>query len=179
MSSSWQKLFITGGTGDIGLKTIKRFEQFRANVDLRILCRRQDQADNFERRGFEAVIGHLDESVEELSHHMTGCHTLLLISPAIKNQEQQCLRAIDAAIEAGIHFFIKVSAADARHDVDVPWAKAHAVADDYLINKAQQHDIKFVVLRTSAFMQNLLTEAAPISKGFLPQACGSGKAGWM
>lgn len=179
MSGSSKRIFITGGTGDVGSKTIKLFEKSPSDVELRILCRREKQVEDFRTRDLSAVLGDLGQSVKQLSKLMSGCKTLILITAAIQDQEQQLKTAIDAAVVAGVSFIIKLSAADARHEVNVPWAKAHAVTDDYLTDQAKKHGIEFVLLKTSAFMQNLLTEAAPISKGFLPQACGSGKAGWM
>lgn len=177
MSKVPRRVFLTGATGDVGTQVLKILEQ--ESLPLRIICRRQKQADDFHQRGLDVVVGNLSDSVVTLSKHLSGSDTLLLLTAATPNQRQQCLNAIDAAVLAGVAWIVKISAADARDEGNVPWVKDHAAADRYLKEEAEEHGISWTILSASAFMQNLLAEAPAIRKGFLPQACGNGRAGWV
>lgn len=171
------KIFLTGATGDVGAQVLRRLED--EGADVRVMLRRQAQVDEFKGRGVDAVQCSFETSSAELAGHMGGCETLLLLTAAVPGQLQHSNGAVDAAFAAGVRWVVRISAADARDEGNVPWVKAHAAADRYLMGEAERFGRSWTVMSASAFMQNILSEAPAIRKGFLPQTCGHGRAGWM
>lgn len=177
MSIKSRRIFLTGATGDVGAQTLDILE--KSKISLRTISRRPEKAEQLRRRGVDAVVGNLNDSVQDLTGYLSDCDTLFLLTAAVQDQRKQCFNAIDAAVSAGIKWIVKVSAGDVRDDGNVPWAKDHAAADRYLVSEAEKHNISWTILSPSGFMQNLLSEAGAIRRGFLPQSCGNGRAGWV
>lgn len=187
MASSTGKVFITGSTGDVGTQLLNSLTS--SSIPVRVSCRRQQQVESFTKRfasntqtadiGCDAALCNLDESIPSLAGKMKGCSTLFLLTAATPNQLEQNTNAISAALEAGVRWIVRISAADARDDCNVPWVLAHAASDRYLKAECDKRGVQWTIISPSAFMTNLLSEADPIKKGFLPQTCGDGKAGWM
>ncbi|WP_116126345.1 SDR family oxidoreductase [Lewinella sp. IMCC34183] len=165
-------ILVTGATGDIGGKLCGLL--YDHQVPFRAMCRKQAQIDQFIRKGIEAVLGDF-ERPETLTGCMQGCDRLFLITPPDPRQVRWEKDAIDAAVRTGIHRIVKVSASDANLGSVVPWAKSHATIDHYL----RGADIAWTILKPTAFMQNFLSLAKSVSKGFLPQVAGKGKVGYI
>lgn len=177
MTTNQSKIFITGATGDISSQVVNLLQ--KENVPLRVICRRQNQVDAFQKRGIDAVLGNLDDNVNDLTEHMQGCDRLLLNAAATPSLLQHNRNTIDAAMKAGVKWIVKVSAGDARDEGNTPWVRGHFAADQYLRDTATQNQIFWTILKPSGFMQNVLQSAPAIQKGFYPQTSGDGKCGWM
>lgn len=187
MTTLPSKIFITGSTGDVGTHFLKNLTS--SSIPVRVSCRRQTQVETFTKRfssdpktsenGSDATLCNLDDPIPSLASKMQGCSTLFLLTAATPNQLEQNTNAISAALEAGVTWIVRISAADARDDCNVPWVLAHAASDRFLKKECDRRGVKWTIISPSAFMTNLLSEADPIRKGFLPQTCGDGKAGWM
>lgn len=172
-------VFVTGATGEIGSKLLSFLQS--SNTPTRVLCRRKDQADNFNQQLLvEAALGNLIQPVEALASHMSGCKTLFLLTPPGPNQLDMEINCINAAISSGtVEFIVKIAASDQRAETDVPWAKAHFFAEKYMREACDKAGVKWASLRPSGFMSNLLTTAPAIRKGFLPQTSGDGRDPWV
>lgn len=179
MLSQPAQVFLTGATGDVGSKTLKLLQS--TDTRCRVLCRRRAQADHFKAQsGVEAVVGNLDDTVDQLTSYIAGCTTFFLLTAPIPEQLAHERSAIDAAVATGtVKFIVKISASDARDDVNVPWAKAHAAAEKHLRMRCVEVGIKWTCLRASGFMSNFFQSAPAIQKGFLPQTSGNGRGGWV
>lgn len=173
------EVFLTGATGDVGSQTLKLLQA--TGTPCRVLCRRQAQADHFNaQKGVEAVVGNLNDTVEQLKSYMHGCKTFFLLTAPTPDQLAHEKDAIDAALATGtIGFIVKISAGDAREDCNVPWAKAHAAAELHLRERCEKSGVQWTNLRPSGFMTNFLQSAPAIKKGFLPQTSGNGRGGWV
>jgi uncharacterized protein YbjT (DUF2867 family) len=196
-SNSPDRVFVVGSTGDVGSQVLPLLQ--KASIPTRLLIRHQDKVkeinDTAQKKGTndltEAIHGDLTNTrADALSLSMRSCRTLLLITPATPTQLRQNKTAIDAAIltltsatgepaSDGINWIIRLSASDRRPKTSVPWAKAHYEADRYLEEQATKHGINWTVVAPSAFMSNVLELAPAVKRGFLPQASGDGKAGWV
>lgn len=181
------KIFVTGSTGDVGTQLLNSLTS--SSIPVRVSCRRQQQVNDFTQRfasnlqtadiGCDATLCSLDDPIPSLASKMAGCSALFLLTAATPNQLEQNTNAISSALEAGVRWIVRISAADARDDCNVPWVLAHAASDRFLKAECDKRGVQWTVISPSAFMTNLLSEADPIKKGFLPQTCGDGKAGWM
>lgn len=172
-------VFVTGATGEIGSKLLSLLQS--SNTPTRVLCRRQDQADKFNQQPLvEAALGNLNQSVEALASHVSGCKTFFLLTPPGPNQLDMEISCVNAAISSGtVEFIVKIAASDQRAETDVPWAKAHFFAEKYMREACDKAGVKWTSLRPSGFMSNLLTTAPAIRKGFLPQTSGDGRDPWV
>ncbi|KAK7713905.1 hypothetical protein SLS63_011857 [Diaporthe eres] len=111
---------------------------------------------------------------------MSGCKTLFLLTPAVPNQLDMEINAVNAAISSGtVEFVVKIAASDQRAETDVPWAKAHHFAEKYMREACDKAGIKWTSLRPTGFMSNYMTTAPAIQKGFLPQTSGNGRGPWV
>lgn len=181
MPSPTPTVFITGATGEIGTKLLSHLQS--SKVPTRVLCRRQDQVDKFNQQQqphVEAVLGNLNQPAGALASHMAGCKTLFLLTPPAANQLEMETSLINAAIAAGtVEHVVKIAASDQRPRTDVPWAKAHYFAEEYMREACDKAGVKWTSLRPSGFMSNLMTAAQAIRKGVLPQTSGDGRAPWV
>jgi uncharacterized protein YbjT (DUF2867 family) len=165
-------ILVTGATSVIGQKLCQLLAE--NNKSFRAMCRKEEQLENFRKRGIEAVLGKFEDT-ESMRSAMKGCTCLFLVSPPTENQLECETNAIDVAKQEQIAYIVKVSASDANLRSSVPWAKAHAHIDHHL----RASGIAWTILKPTAFMQNFLTQAKPISKGFLPQVGGNGLVGYI
>lgn len=165
-------ILVTGATGDIGGEVCRLLDE--AGTPFRAMCRKEEQREDFAKRGIDSVLGDFDRP-ETLPCAMEGCDTMLLVTPPTPPQVEQETAAIDAAKRAGLARIVKISAGDSNVNAPVPWARAHALIDHYL----RQSGLRWTSLRPSAFMQNFLWFKDPIAKGFLPQVAGDGALGWI
>jgi uncharacterized protein YbjT (DUF2867 family) len=165
-------ILITGATSVIGEKLCELLTE--NNKAFRALCRKKEQLQKFRKQGIDAVLGDFKDP-ESLRSAMKGCNSLFLISPPNEHQLESETRAIDIAKQEQIAYIVRVSASDANLRSSVPWAKAHAYIDHHL----RASGIAWTILKPTAFMQNFLTLAKPISKGYLPQVGGKGLAGYI
>jgi uncharacterized protein YbjT (DUF2867 family) len=165
-------ILITGATSDIGQKLCQLLTE--NEKPFRAMCRKEEQLEKLRKQGIEAVLGNFEDP-ESLREAMEGCTTLFLTSPPLENQVKCEKNAIDSAKLAGITYIVKISASDANLRSSVPWAKSHAEIDHHL----RHSGIEWTILKPTAFMQNFLSLAKPISKGILPQVAGDGLVGYI
>lgn len=165
-------MLITGATGDIGGLVVTALADSAAPI--RVMCRQREQVQQFAAKGLDAVIGDFGDPAS-LRSAMTGCEQLFLLSPDGTNQFVHDRDAIDAAVDAGVRHVLNVSTADANPRSAIPWARDHALADEHL----RRSDLAWTRLQPAAYMKNLLTEAAAIRRGWLPQTTGHGATAWI
>jgi len=165
-------ILITGATSNIGQKLCQLLAE--NNKPYRAMCRKEEQLEKLRKLGIDAVLGDFEDP-KSLRAAMQGCNCLFLTSPPTQNQVQCEKNAIDSAKQVGINYIVKISASDAHLQSSVPWAKSHAEIDHYL----RKSGIEWTILKPTAFMQNFLTLAKPISKGILPQVAGNGLVGYI
>ncbi|GLY16677.1 NAD(P)-dependent oxidoreductase [Kineosporia sp. NBRC 101677] len=167
-----ERALVIGATGAIGSALVQ--ELLASGAAVRVMCRRPEQVRAFTERGVDAVQASF-ENGEALREALQDCPQLFLNTPVGPEQYEQNRLAIDAAVEVGVRHVVKVSASDANPHSAIPWARDHALADQYL----ERSGLAWTVLKASAFISNLLTEAAAIRRGWLPQTSGNGATAWV
>ncbi|MGN8001121.1 NmrA family NAD(P)-binding protein [Sphingomonas sp. 22176] len=165
-------IFLTGATGSIG-GNLARILAARG-VKAKALVRKAEDAQRLRAMGHDPVIGDL-ATPDALVAALSGCDTLILLPPPLKNQIELEANALSAACDAGLSRVVKISAGDANIASPVPWAKAHALGELAL----HRSGLRWTILRASAFYQNFEKLAVPIRKGVSPISAGSGNAAFI
>ncbi len=166
------EILVTGATGGIGRDLVDALAA--AGAPVRAMCRRPEQIRAFTDRGIHAVHGDFTDP-DSLERAMNGCDRVFLLTFPGREQQTHGHRGIEAARRAGVERVVHLGAADADPRSPVPWAVAPAQTDAEL----KASGLEWTLLRPSAFMQNLLSSAAPVRRGLLPQASGRGAVGWI
>lgn len=182
MPSQTPTVFLTGATGDIGSQTLTLLQS--THTPTRALCRRRAQVDtlnnNPQQPGVTAILGNLNDPPAVLASAIAGSSTLLLITAPGPQQLAQEKAVIDAALASGtVRHIVKIGASDQRPETDVPWARVHFFAEEYLRERCAAAGVSWTAVRPSGFMGNLWPSAPAVRKGVLPQTSGDGRAGWV
>lgn len=167
-----QTVLITGATGGIGRQLLD--ELLRVGQTVRALCRRQQQVEEFQTRGVEAVRGDLGDR-PSLEAAMAGVDRVFLLTFPSKTQREHGRNAVEAAVAAGVRSVVHLSTADANLTSAIPWASAPARTDAQL----KTSGLGWTLLKPTAFMQNILQSAAAVRHGVLPHTTGRGVVGWI
>lgn len=151
-------ILVTGATGNVGSETVRLLADRQQPV--RALMR---DASRLQRAGVDVATGDFDDP-GSLDAAMDGVDTVVLVSPAIPQQE---ISAIDAAARAGVTHVIKVTS-KASADSPVERRRGQTQIEQHL----QASGLAWTLLRSNAYLQNLLA-LAPIVKqtsGFVMSA---------
>ena len=162
---------ITGATGDVGGRTLRLLKE--AGIDVRAVARRPDQISRFAEQGTEAALAGFDD-VDALTAAFAGSDQLLLITAPSPRQAVHGRNAVQAAKRAGVRAITHLSTADGSPESPAPWARANWHTDQLV----KISGLEWTILRSSAFMSNLLQSAAPIARGWYPQTTGRGAVPW-
>lgn len=163
-----QRVLVTGATSGVGGEVVRLLAG--SGVAVSAMHRRREQAGDLRALGAEPVLADYDDQ-RSLQAAMKGCSDVFLVTPPLQGQFPRDQRAIDAAVTAGVHRVVRLSASDSNRTTKVPWARDHARADHYLADSG----LRWTVLRASGFMENLAAAAPMVRRGFLPQAGGAGE----
>lgn len=136
------KILIIGANGQIGTRLVKQLKESEHTPVA--MVRKKDQVGQFENEGIETVLADLEEDIGHAFKNVdvvvfsagSGAHTPKSQTKVI--DEQGAVKAIDAAIDAGVNRFIMVSALMANRDPDAwpdsmkHYYEAKSKADDHL-----------------------------------------------
>ncbi len=159
-------ILVTGATGNVGSEAVRLLADRRHPT--RALVRDPSRAPIGD---VEIVTGDFDRP-DTLDEAMRGIDTVLLVSPAVPAQE---ISVIDSARRQGVSHIIKVTS-KASADSPVDRRRGQAQIEAHLAATG----IAYTLLRSNAYMQNLLALAPMIRQtgGFLMSA-GDGKVGMI
>jgi uncharacterized protein YbjT (DUF2867 family) len=155
--------------GKVGSETVRFLRQ--KGLPVRVLIRDPEKVQSLAEIGAEIIVGDLD-SLASIDKAMQGVQTVVLVSPGLPTQE---LNVVQSAKSAGVEQVIKVT--------------NDASADSPIARRRWQHEIEarllasglnFTLLRSNAYMQNVLAFAPAIKKtsGFGSSA-GLGRIGMI
>ena len=147
-------ILVTGATGNVGAPLSAMLAE--RGLPLRVLVRDPSRAP----QRAEVAVGDLTDPAS-LDRAFSGIDTLVLISPAVPDQE---IAAIDAAVRAGVTHVVKATS-KASTDSPVERRRGQARIEDHLAATPIPHTL----LRSNAYMQNLLALAPQVkaSDGFV------------
>jgi uncharacterized protein YbjT (DUF2867 family) len=164
-------ILVTGATGTVGSEAVRllsaRRHPTRALVrDPSRVARRDDLADEI-----EIVTGDFARP-DTLDAAMDGIDTVILVSPAVPDQE---IAVIDSAVRQGVTHIVKITS-KASVDSPVDRRRGQARIEAHL----EATGLTSTLLRSNAYMQNLLALAPAVrqTQGFTMSA-GEGQVGMI
>ena len=170
-------ILVTGATGKVGSEAVRllaaRHHPTRALV--RDPSRVPRNGDGGTEGSVEIVTGDFNRP-DTLDAAMRGIDTVVLVSPAVPAQE---IAVIDSAVRQGVTHVIKVTS-KASADSPVGRRRGQAQIEAHLETVGETAGLAYTLLRSNAYMQNLLALAPMIRQtgGFLMSA-GDGQVGMI
>ncbi|CAG5072455.1 NAD(P)H azoreductase [Dyadobacter sp. CECT 9623] len=141
------RILITGATGNVGSEVVKYLSA--GGIPFRAMVRSLDKAAKL--TGAEYVTGDFNDP-KSLEKALTGIDKAFLLTNSSELAEEQQLRFVDAAAEAGVKHIVKLSQWAANVNSPVRFLRYHAVVERAIENSG----IAFTFLRPNLFMQGLL-----------------------
>ncbi|WP_322410684.1 NmrA family NAD(P)-binding protein [Microbacterium invictum] len=163
---------VTGATGDVGGKTTKLLNE--AGVPVRVIVRKQKQANEFAEMGVDARVADLDDPAA-LTRALEGVDQLFLVVAATERQAEHGANAVAAARDAGVRAIVHLSSADAVEDSPLPWGRAIWRVNELV----RSSGLEYTLLHASGFMTNFEASAPAIRRGIFPQTIGRGQVPWI
>lgn len=158
------KALVIGGTGTVGSATV--LELLKRGVDVRVMTRSAEKAHALP-PGVEGAVGSMMQP-ETLPGVLCGVESLFLITPLARDEAQQGIDAVDAAVSAGVRRIVYLSV----HRADVAVRIPHFVFKLPVEGVIQSSGVDYTILRPNNFYQNDLGLLSAIRAGFYPQPMG-------
>jgi len=159
---------VVGATGNTGRAVVKELKKL--GQDPIAVVRNADKAREVLGADVKTAVADLGDKAG-LEKALRGVDSLFLTTAVNPNLAEQNTNAIDAALQAGVKYLVRLSAGSAVVGPDslAPAGRTHYVVDQRL----RGLKIGWVILRPGLFMQNVLGQAAAIkndSKIVMPYA---------
>lgn len=155
--------------GKVGSETVRLLRQ--KELPVRVLVRDSEKVQSLAEIGAEIVVGDLDSS-PSIDKAMKGIKTVVLVSPGLPAQE---LNVVQSAKSARVEQVIKVTN-DATADSPIARRRWQAEIEAGLLASG----LDYTLLRSNAYMQNILTLAPAIKKtGGFGSSAGKGRLGMI
>jgi uncharacterized protein YbjT (DUF2867 family) len=159
---------VIGATGNTGRAVVKELRQL--GQDPICIVRNVDKAREVLGANAKTAVAELTDR-PALEKALAGVESVFVVTGHNPQMGEQQNNVIDAALQAGVKYLVRLSAGRAVATADSPTAvgRAHHTVDERLRNSK----IGWVILRPGLFMQNVLGQAAAIksdSKMVMPYA---------
>lgn len=149
-TSESAKLLVTGATGTIGSELCKILSA--KGVPFKAMVRSVSKAEDIGNLpGAELVIGDFNDAAS-LRLALTGIERAFLLTNSSEQAEEQQIRFVDAAQEAGVKHIVKLSQWAADIHSPVRFLRYHAAVEAHIRNSG----LAFTFLQPNLFMQGLL-----------------------
>jgi uncharacterized protein YbjT (DUF2867 family) len=140
-------ILVTGATGSNGTELIKRLST--AGRTVRGLVRKPLALDKV--AGVEFVTGNFDDP-QSIRRAIEGVEGAFLVTNSTERTEEQQLKFVEVAREAGLQHIVYLSQLHAARNSPVRFLRYHAVVEDAIAASG----IAFTNLRPNLYMQGLL-----------------------
>ena len=155
--------------GEVGAEAVRSLSL--REVPVRVLVRDPDKAKALADAGAEIAVGDLDVPAS-LDAAMADVTTVILVSPAVPAQE---LNVVASAVRAGVGHVVK---ATSKASADSPIARRRWQAE--IEAGLAASGLAHTLLRSNAYMQNVLTLAPAIAKtSSFGSSAGQGRVGMI
>ncbi len=141
-------ILVTGATGVNGTELIKQLEPL--GVPIRTMVRKLP-ANALYSRNVECAIADFDDR-ESLVRALQGVERAFLTTNSSEHVEEQQLRFVEAAKQAGVSYVVYLSQLHAAKDSPVRFLRYHAVVEEALASSG----MAFTYLRPNLYMQAML-----------------------
>ncbi len=157
-------VLVIGGTGTVGSATVR--ELLKRGVDVRVMTRTAEKARALP-PGVEGVVGSMLQP-ETLPGVLRGVEQVFLITPLDRDETQQGIDAVDAAVAAGVERIVYLSV----HQADAAPQIPHFASKLPIEGVIRSSGVACTILRPNNFYQNDLGMLDAIRAGFYPQPMG-------
>jgi len=162
-------LILVTTAGKVGSETVRLLRE--QNVPVRVLVRDPTKASALAEAGAEIAKGDLDDPAA-IDDAMSGVSAVVLVSPAVPGQE---LNVVSSAARAGAEHVVK---ATSKASADSPIARRRWQTE--IEAGLAASGIPHTLLRSNAYMQNVLALAPAIAKtSSFGSAAGKGRFGMV
>ena len=158
------RVLVIGGTGTVGSTTVR--ELLKRGEDVRVMTRTLGKVSALP-PGVEGVVGSMQQP-ETLPGVLRGVERLFLITPLDRDETQQGIEAVDAAVAAGVKRIVYLSV----HHADAAARIPHFASKLPVEGVIQSSGVDYTILRPNNFYQNDLGILGAIRAGFYPQPMG-------
>ena len=166
-------ILVTGATGNIGSYVIPQLLEGGATV--RALVRNVSKASGLAEAGVKLFEGDFSNQ-EKVNKAASGTDAILAITPAGPEAVAQGKVLLNAAVDSGSPYYVRLSAIGAAVDAPTENGRLHFQSDDALIKSG----LPYTILRPHYFMQNLLGSVETIkADGNMYWGMGDGKLGMI
>lgn len=176
---SSKTLLVTGASGQLGKAVLEELLVRDGGHRLVATTRNPDSLSAFAERGVEVRKADFDDSIETLTQAFAGVDRLLIVSTNALDrpghrQEQQ-LRAVAAAVEAGVGHLLYTSVVNAP-DGGIRLSREHAATEQAIAASPAG----YTFLRNNWYVENLEGDLRhALGAGSLALAIGAGRVGYV
>ncbi len=167
-------ILVTGATGTIGTEILRLIGQ-KNQPGVKALVHNPDKATSVAYQGIEPVIASFEDR-PALDAAVNGIETVVLITPAGPQAEEQVSNVVTSAKASGVKKIVRISAIKADPNGPTNNTRAHGQSEAEI----SQSGLSYVFLRPNLFMQNMFMAVDQISQqGQFSFATGTGKIGMI
>lgn len=161
-------VLVTGASGNTGRPLAEQLHA--AGAAVRGMVRSTRSAATLP-EGVTPALADFDD-VDGLRAALDGVRAAYLVTPSSERVEEQQLRFVDLAADAGLEHLVVLSQLAAQEDSPVRFLRYHAVVE----RRVRERGLGFTFLRPNLFFQGLL-QVAPLvaSQGVLPAPIGEAR----
>lgn len=149
-------ILVTGATGNTASPIVRALADGAAPV--RALIHREQDIERLP-EGVQASVGDFDEP-DSLSAALQSVRSAYLVTPSSERAQQQQLRFVQLAVDAGVGRIVLLSQLGARADSPVRFLRYHAVVED----RIRELGIEYTFLRPNLYYQGLFAFAGSIAQ---------------
>lgn len=142
-------ILVTGATGNNGTEIIKGL--VRRGEAVRAMVRKTPEQGQGLPAGVDYAVADFDDA-ESLRKALAGIDRAFLVTPSSEKVQEQQLRFVDLARQAGVKHIVYLSQLHAREDSPVRFLRYHATVEKAIA----QSGMAFTNLRPNLYMQGLL-----------------------
>lgn len=153
-------VFVVGANGQIGQHLVKLLKESKEHT-VRVMVRKKEQAEAFEKQGIETRIADLEGSVEEIVEAAKGCDAIVFTagSGGHTGADKTLLidldgaaKTIEAAEEIGVKRFVMVSVIHAHRREKWSSIKPYMVAKHYADKILEKSGLPYTIIRPGGLL---------------------------
>jgi len=143
-------ILVTGATGNTGSALLSALQG--RDVSVRAMVRSAGDGERVAAESTESVVADFDDR-PSLEAALRGVNRAYLVTPSSEKAEEQQVRFVELAKQAGVEQIVLLSQLAAAEDSPVRFLRYHAVVE----RRIRELGLGFTFLRPNLYMQGLLT----------------------
>lgn len=176
------KVLVIGANGQVGQQVVNMLHAHEQH-SVRAMVRKQDQLEDFQKKGIEAVLADLEGTVDEIAEAAKGCDAIVFSAGSgghtgadktLLIDLDGAVKAMEAAEKIGIERFVIVSSFQAHNRQNWPEnLKPYYVAKHYADRVLMNSGLNYTIIRPG-YLKNekgtgLVTAAENLPVGYIPR----------